>query len=102
MRKIPIFRALTRPPLLMHCDRECLLSIGGVCVFVFFRYGLVSADVLVMAASALCLGVTVGVLLWATKKDPQWRAVLLQASKYHPPWRRVTRFSRTARWDLQE
>jgi hypothetical protein len=86
----------------MHCDRECLLGAGGVCVYVFFRYGIVTVNILVMAASALVLGATIGLLLWASKKDPQWRSVLLQARKFHPPWRRVTRFSRTARWDVRE
>lgn len=98
-RRVPIFRALTRPTLLMHCDRECLLVGGGACLFVFFRFGLLAVDVVVMMASALAFGAVVGVLLWATKKDPQWRAVLVQAARYQPPWRRVTRLSRTARWD---
>ena len=98
-RRIAILRALTRPPLLLHCDRELLLTFGGLAVFGFVRLGLVEGAVEWMVASVLFLGLTIAVLVWAAKKDPQWKDIVMRSWQYLPPWQRIVYFARTARWD---
>lgn len=98
-RRIAILRALTRPALLLHCDRELLLTFGGLALFGFVRLGLVESSLGWMVGSALFLALVITVLIWAAKKDPQWKDILLRSWRYLPPWQSESPFSRTPRWD---
>ncbi len=95
LRTIPIYRAFSRPQLVMGCEREPILSAG-----------LLSA-VLIVSGSTL-LTIILGVVLWlvcfsllrkVAKSDPYMSKIYLKHIRYRPYYPpRATPFADSALW----
>ncbi|HEX5656746.1 MAG TPA: VirB3 family type IV secretion system protein [Polyangiales bacterium] len=96
-----MLRALTKPPLLLHCDRDLLVLAGGVCGLMFIRLGLLEGNVYWLVASPALFLLAMTLLAIATKRDPQWKDVLLRACRYRLPLQGAVIFARAPRWDVR-
>lgn len=83
MRRIPIYRALHRAPLLWGVDRELVLMLGLLAFALIF-------------AAATWATALIGIVLFAfgftalrmmAKADPRMRAVYLRHIRYRPSYR---------------
>lgn len=85
-RRVAILRALVRPNLILHCDRELFLLWVGATFGIGFRFGIMEGSVEVVAGALVTM--LLGVLLIAhkTKQDPLFRTIWL---------RTVTRYARS-------
>lgn len=101
-RRVAILRALTRPPHILHCDRELFLILVGIALIVFFRFGLLRGSLEWMVGSIVFGLLSIGSLAWAHKKDPQWKDVLFRSWRHQPLWGSHVHYSRTPRFDARQ
>lgn len=78
LRKVPMYRALTRHQLLMGCDKETVLFVGLVCGFIAFTVAFPFGAI----AGLVIFLVGVGLMRKAGKADPLMREVYYRHRDY--------------------
>lgn len=84
-RRVAILRALVRPNLILHCDRELFLVWSGSVFALGFRFGVMDGSVAVIGAAIVALVVGIAWLAWQTKKDPQFKDIWRRTAPRYAP-----------------
>lgn len=96
MRRVPMHRALVRPPTLLGCDRSLLFGLGLLSMALILPAGISVGNpwMVVLGAAVFSVGMVLLAVMGA--HDPQMFDVYRRALLYRE------RYSARARWDAPE